>query len=134
MRHNKDKGREAVELLASSFVISIGMFACIVFVFAFSKDPTRPLIICAGLFVGFHALAFLLRDKNEQSSLKLWLESRKPQQSIDYTPKVRRHRRGSEIDEDTGPATLEALREETETSGSTWVPSSVRGSSRKPKS
>jgi hypothetical protein len=133
MRRNKDKGREAVELLASSFVISIGMFACIVFVFAFSRNPTRPLVICAGLFVGLHALAFLLRDRNDRGGLKLWFESRKPSQSIDYIPKARRRKKGSPTT-DTRPATLESLRKESETSGSTWVPSSVRGTNREPKS
>ena len=133
MRHNKDKGREAVELLASSFVISIGMFACAVFVFAFSENPGRPLAICVGLFVGFHALGFLLRDRSDVGRLKLWLESRKPAKPLDYTPKARRHRRGSQ-EEDSSPATLESLREETETSGSTWIPSSVRGSRQNPNS
>lgn len=127
MGRNKNAGKEAVELLASTVVISVGMCACAVFVFAFSQTPGKHLAICVGLFIGFQILVYLLRDRSNTGGLKMWLEARKPAKPIDYTPKTRRHR-NAETAPDNRPATLENLKSEVETSGSTWIPNSVRGS------
>ena len=133
MGRNRNAGREAVELLASTVVISVGMCACAVFVFAFSETPGKHLAICAGLFIGFQFVSYLLRDRSRNGGLKMWLEARRPAQPIDYTPKARRHRNAG-TESDNRPATLEALRSEIDASGSTWIPNSVRGSKSKPKS
>lgn len=127
MGRNRNTGREAVELLASTVVICVGMCACIVFVYAFSEKPAKHLTICAAVFFGFQILAYFLRDRSSSGGLKMWLAARKPEKPFDYIPKARRHRNASNSD-DNRPATLETLRDEVETSGSTWVPSSVRGS------
>ena len=127
MGRNRNAGREAVELLASTVVISVGMCACLVFVYAFSQTPGKHLAICAGLFTGFQFVAYLLRDRSNSGGLKMWLEARKPPKPIDYTPKAHRHRNAG-TSADNRPATLDTLKNEVETSGSTWIPNSIRSS------
>ena len=124
---NRDSGREAVELIASTYVLCIGLIVSCFFIFGFAADPFLPTVYCVGGFSGFMFLSWLLRDKKPGSAatfgLRHWLAARKPEKPFDYKPR-RRGRSSSSEQARSHPPSAEDVREMKEESVQrTWVPS-----------
>lgn len=124
MRGSNDTGRNAVSLLATSFVFTAGLLACAGIIFAFANDPTRPMVICLSSLLVLGLVLWLLRDKPESPAPKQfsswsWRSRRRhPDPFIDYRPRKRR----SQAVGTNHPPTAERVRE-LKQSVNTWVPS-----------
>ncbi len=120
-----DSGREATALLATAFVVTIGLALCVGMIFVFPQDPRQPAMFGGGILLVFLVLMYLLRDKKTRptnsASVLIW--GRKPQETEpDYKPQLikqpeRRNYGGNE------PPTAERLRE-IRAESNRWVPSS----------
>ena len=117
-------GREALELMASAFVLCLGFGFCLALIVWFENDSNRPLSVLIGVAATITSVALLSSRKSHagSQSLGLWFRARKPHQpAFEYQPRRMCRRFGSSGKNQ--PPTVESLREMRETSANTWVPS-----------
>lgn len=127
MSPNKDNGREAVAWLATGAVCFLGILFSGLIILMFANEPTKPVLILSGLFLGLAILLFLLREKPKEAihdEEEKWLGIfRKPKAITLY--KVTRHRKPKIVQFGTNePPTAEQIREIKEVSDGmkNWVP------------
>ncbi|MFM9959914.1 MAG: hypothetical protein ACKV2Q_01670 [Planctomycetaceae bacterium] len=127
MSGNKDSGREAVAWLATGAVCFLGILFSGLIILMFANEPTKPVLIVSGLFLGLAILLFLLREKPKDvvdaEEAKWFGIFRKPKATTHY--KVTRHRKPKIVQFGTNaPPTAESIREIKEVSDGmkNWVP------------
>lgn len=130
MSGNKDGGREAVAWLATGAVCFLGILFSGLIILMFANEPTKPVLIVSGLFLGLAILLFLLREKPKElveTEEEKWFGIfRKPKAVTRY--KVTRHRKPKIVEFGTNaPPTAERIREIKEVSDGmkNWVPPST---------
>src|SRR5262245_56886432 len=126
--HDPQRGKRAVALLATSFVVLGGAVSCaIVALVAAHNHPEAALLPVAGVMMGTLFLLFLLREPRE-NRLKTgwgWLSHRRKRR-VPY--RVRARLRPSERSPaPTGPPTIESIRQITGRVNA-WVPVSAEPS------
>ncbi len=127
----QNSGRDAVALLATSFVLMLGLVICAFIILAFNTDPTQPLITCAVLFLSSGLLLWLLREKPKNQGLEkkyFWFSRRKRQQEPVYNP-VRRKNTSQEQLGTKQPPSAASIRELAD-GLNTWVPSKKKSDDR----
>ena len=126
-------GRDAVAILATCFVMMLGLVICGFIILAFNKDPTQPLIACAVLFSSSGLLLWLLREKPKNRVLEeecFWFSrKRKCQHEPVYNP-VRRKNTPPEQLGTNKPPSVESIRDLAD-GLNTWVPSKKRTGDRR---
>jgi len=127
MSPNKDNGREAVAWLATGAVCFLGILFSGLIILMFANEPTKPVLIVSGLFLGLAILLYLLREKPKEAihaQEEKWLGIfRKPKAITLY--KLTRHRKPKIVQFGTNePPTVEQIREIKEVSDGmkNWVP------------
>ncbi len=123
----KDSGGEAVAWLATGAVCFLGIVFIGFIILVFANEPTKPVLIVSGLFLGLAILLFLLRENpkeavNEEEE-KWFGIFRKPKAVTRY--KLTRHRKPKIVQFGTNaPPTAERIREIKEVSDGmkNWVP------------
>jgi hypothetical protein len=110
----KDNGSAAVAWLATGAVCFLGIVFIGFIILVFANEPTKPVLIVSGLFLGLAILLFLLRDKPKdivQDEEEKWFGIfRKPKAITRY--KVTRHRKPKIVKFGTNePPTAERIRE-----------------------
>jgi len=112
IQHDRDSGRVATALLATSFVLTGGMFVITVIVFAFAEDPKQPLLLSAGYISAFVLLLWLFRSgpQNESRVKNLvWMKRTvSDEDAVRYEPMRRRTRRRKQVP--NKPPTVESVR------------------------
>ncbi len=127
MSENKDNGREAVAWLATGAVCFFGILFISFIILMFANEPTKPVAIVSGLFLGLALLLFLLREKPKDivdAEEEKWFGIfRKPKAITRY--KLTRHRKPKIVQFGTNePPSAESIREIKEVSDGmkNWVP------------
>jgi hypothetical protein len=128
-------GSKAVLVLATTFVVLLGLAGCVVVIVIASPQAGRDLLILAGCVLGMGALLWLVRDRapNASEPSTHWRFWRRRPPKREYVVK-----RLKPLPEGGGhgPPTAESLRELADGSLNTWVPSglnSQRGAPRAPR-
>ena len=123
----KDSGSEAVAWLATGAVCFLGIVFIGFIILIFANEPTKPVLIVSGLFLGLAILLFLLRenpkDTVDAEEEKWFGIFRKPKAMTRY--KLTRHRKPKIVQFGTNePPTAERIREIKEVSDGmkNWVP------------
>ncbi len=123
----KDSGGEAVAWLATGAVCFLGIVFIGFIILVFANEPTKPVLIVSGLFLGLAILLFLLRenpkDTVDAEEEKWFGIFRKPKAMTRY--KLTRHRKPKIVQFGTNePPTAERIREIKEVSDGmkNWVP------------
>lgn len=123
----KDSGGEAVAWLATGAVCFLGIVFIGFIILVFANEPTKPVLIVSGLFLGLAILLFLLRENPKgvvNAEEEKWFGIfRKPKAITRY--KLTRHRKPKIVQFGTNePPTAERIREIKEVSDGmkNWVP------------
>ena len=123
----KDSGSAAVAWLATGAVCFFGILFIGFIILLFANEPTKPVIIVSGLFLGLATLLFLLRENPKEivnAEEEKWFGIfRKPKTFTSY--KLTRHRKPKIVQCGTNePPTAETIREIKEVSDGmkNWVP------------
>lgn len=123
--NERDPGRTAATLFATTFVFLGGLVFCSFILVAFVENPAPHLIVCAALFLGLALLSWLLGERISDwiptpAGLLSRLTRRKPP-TLNYEPRrrVRYIQFGS-----NQPPSVEDVREAAEYSPNNWVPDS----------
>lgn len=123
----KDSGGEAVAWLATGAVCFLGIVFIGFIILVFANEPTKPVLIVSGLFLGLAILLFLLRENPKEAVTEeeeKWFGIfRKPKAITRY--KLTRHRKPKIVQFGTNePPTAERIREIKEVSDGmkNWVP------------
>ena len=131
MSGNKGKGKDsdsaAVAWLATGAVCFLGIVFIGFIILIFANEPTKPVLIISGLFLGLAILLFLLRENPKDvvdAEEEKWFGIfRKPKAFTSY--KLTRHRQPKIVQFGTNePPTAESIREIKEVSDGmkNWVP------------
>ena len=127
MSENNDRRSEAVAWLATGAVCFLGIVFCGFIILVFANEPTKPVLIVSGLFLGLAILLFLLREKPqdsvEEEEAKWFGLFRKPKVINRF--KLIRRRKPKIVQFGTNePPTAERIRELKEVSDGmkNWVP------------
>ena len=123
----KDSGGEAVAWLATGAVCFLGVVFIGFIILVFANEPTKPVLIVSGLFLGLAILLFLLRE-NPKDAVNAEEEKwfgifRKPKAITRY--KLTRRRKPKIVQfGNNAPPTAERIREIKEVSDGmkNWVP------------
>jgi hypothetical protein len=125
--NGKDSGGEAVAWLATGAVCFLGILFIGFIILVFANDPTKPVLIGSGLFLGLAILLFLLRENPKEAIQEeegKWFGIfRKPKAVTRY--KLTRHRKPKIVQFGTNePPTADRIREIKEVSDGmkNWVP------------
>jgi hypothetical protein len=129
-KNNRDYGRTATAMLATTYVLLTGLGVCLFIVLtnAERKVSWQIAAICVGGTLVLWLLSWLLRDRRSNSAGLTNLEwlGRKDEvcADVDYKPRFRRRRRSGDASPHQ-PPTVERIRELSE-NVKTWVPSRHR--------
>ena len=109
----KDSGSAAVAWLATGAVCFLGILFIGFIILMFANEPTKPMIIVSGLFLGLAILLFLLRENPKEivdAEEEKWFGIfRKPKAITRY--KLARHRKPKIVQFGTNePPTAERIR------------------------
>lgn len=120
---SKDLGRNATALMATAFVVLLGVGFCGFIVVAFADEPAVPLLICGVMVLTVLLFAWLLRDRPQHRVRErnfFWMSRKEVQMEPEYMPR-RRHRK-SRRSVPNQPPTVERVRD-LANNVNTWVPS-----------
>ena len=124
---DKDSGSVAVAWLATGAVCFLGIVFVGFIILVFANEPTKPVLIVSGLFLGLAILLFLLRENPKEvvdAEEEKWFGIfRKPKAITRY--KLTRHRKPKIVQFGTNePPTAESIREIKKVSDGmkNWVP------------
>ena len=124
-QRRNELAERAVVILATSFVVMGGLGASTFLIVSSSSDPTRTLIYLAIGCVVVGILLWLLREPDPlapRASIFAWFRLRKAT-THHYKLKVRKSRGSSEKPQQ--PPTAERIRQISQESSGTWVPSKL---------
>jgi len=131
-KNHRDYGRSATALLATTYVLLVGLAVCLFVVFTNADRQISPQLaaMCVAGAVGLWFLSWILRDKRSNTSRLTnvaWLGRREEHvRDAAYKPRRRRRRsRTSDAPTPNRPPTVEQIRELSE-NVKTWVPSRSR--------
>lgn len=123
-RHSGDRGRKAVSLLATMFVLTGGLVVCLFIFVVAGERASLTFVRWGGYYVVAVLVVWLLRDKDPAevgNRNHFWLLGRSRKQESTYSPATVRHvprvvRYGT--NEPPTAETIRMLKDE----ASTWVP------------
>ena len=121
---DRSLGSKAVALLATAWILFLGGAICVALVLAFSPTPDQTLKRLGVGLGGMALLAFLLRDRRGETSLRqrfLWVSSHRATSDKSAYRPARQSGEPSRP-ESCGPPTVESIRE-LKDGLNTWVPS-----------
>lgn len=118
----KDLGRTAAALMATTFVVLLGVGFCGFIVLAFSEEPAVPLLVCALMVLTVVLFGWLLRDRPPHHVRErnfFWISRRRTEVEPEYIPRRRHPRPRRRVPNQ--PPTVERVRD-LANNVNTWVP------------
>lgn len=115
MSGRNEAGQQAATLLATTFVVFLGLLFCTAIIFAFSQQPAIPIAVIVSTFTGVMLLASALRSGDSthtEEKLGVWqyLTSGRTREKVHIKVAYKRGRRSREFGTNE-PPTAESVRE-----------------------
>ncbi len=123
---DRDAGRTATALMATTFVFAGGLIACLCVSVAFADDYLVPVLTCLGTLGTAMMLLWMLRleraqSRTDRSFLEIFRRPKEDDELLRYQP-LRMKRHQPQIYGSNEPPSAESVRELAD-NARTWVPS-----------